>query len=249
MELSRSAPVSAPAFSREARQQLWTLTDRPGLVVVHGHPDSSRLAHYFLAAPLLRGEAILFLDAANCFNPYRLVSFARQCRRSPEEFLQQVRISRAFTCFQLAELVERTPAAARRYGAQHVVLTGLPDIFDDEELSPAEVREVFTRSLAQLRRWPQLSLTALVFSDAGSRPKPIRANVSQASPLGAWLHQQLARQATAVYRLEESLAGLRLHKEKRTALVGQTFLSARNPSRAQTGMSAPPTQGLVRVWR
>jgi hypothetical protein len=183
---------------------LGKLPDRRGLVVVHGHSQSSRLAHYFLAAPLLRREAVLFLDAANCFNPHRLAAFAHRCHRSPEEFLEQIHLSRAFTCFQLAELIERTPAAARRYRAQHIILTGMPDIFDDEELSAAETRQVFRRSLERLRRWPMPVRTALVFSDAPARPRPLRH----------WLDRQLQRQATAVYRLKEEAAGLCLLEEK-----------------------------------
>lgn len=213
--------VPPPVFAREARRLLWTLTAQPGLVVVRpsawpppsggrlrasGHLQSSRLAHYFLAAPLMRGEAVLFLDAANCFDPYRLVAFAHQCRRSPQEFLQQVHISRAFTCFQMAELIERTLAAARRYRARRIFLTGFPDIFDDEELSVAEAQRVFRRSLAVLRGWPAERLTALAFSDAGPRP----------SPLGHWLRRQLAAPATSVYRLDETPEGLCLRAEKQS---------------------------------
>lgn len=196
------APLPSPAFSAQARSRLWQLPSRRGLVVVHGHPQSSRLAHYFLAAPLLRRETVLFLDAANCFNPHRLAAFACRCRHSPEEFLEQVYLSRAFTCFQLAELIERTPAAARRYRVRCVMLTGVPDIFDDEELSATEAKQVFRRSLERLRRWPPL-LTALVFSDAPARPRPLRL----------WLDWQLRRQAAAVYRLQEGSAGLCLHEE------------------------------------
>jgi len=79
--LPASQAPPTPAFTGPARRLLWVLANRPALVVVGGHPQSSRLSHYFLAAPLLRGEAVLFLDAANCFNPYRLVAFAEQCRR------------------------------------------------------------------------------------------------------------------------------------------------------------------------
>lgn len=199
-----SLPVPAPAFTGPARCLLGTLSSRPGLFVLSGHPESSRLSHYFLAAPLLRGEVVLFLDAANCFNPYRLVVFAEQCRRPPAQFLGRVRISRAFTCFQLAELIERTPAAARRFRARRVVVTGMPDIFDDEELPAAEAKAAFTRSLDELRRWPEQGLTALIFSDAPPR----------LSPLGAWLRGELERQATEAYRLEESPAGLCLREAK-----------------------------------
>lgn len=202
-----SAPAllpARPAFASQARSLLWTLPTRPGLVVVHGHPESSRLAHYFLSVPLLRRETVLFLDAANCFNPHQLAEFARRCRRAPEEFLERVYVSRAFTCFQLDELIARTPAAARRYQARRILLTGLPDIYDDEELKAGEVLAVFRRSLAQLQRWPGRALTALVFSDA----------VAPRRPLGFRLHRQLTQRATAVYRLQEGPLGLHLQEEK-----------------------------------
>ena len=213
----RSLSVTRLAFDPKSRPLLRVLASRPGLVVVRGHPESSRLAHSFLAAPLLRGETVLFLDAANCFNPYRLTAFARRCWRAPEEFLERVLVSRAFTCFQLAELIERTPAAVLRYRARRIFLTGFPDIFDDEELAAAEVRQVFRRILTRLRSWPQQSLTALLFSAADSRGSPLRR----------WLERELARTATAVYRLEESPAGLALCEEKRPTSVGQDFLPAR----------------------
>jgi hypothetical protein len=178
-ETRRLAPPTAGLVQRLASER--------GLVVVHGHPQSTRLAphlsassgytltgqspvqkvtglaHYFLTTPLLRGETVLVLDAANSFNPHRLASLARRRGSSTpsgmnaatlaKAYLERVRLSRAFTCFQLAELIERTPAAARRTGARRVVLTGVPDIFDDEELSDAEARAVFRRALARLRGW------------------------------------------------------------------------------------------------
>ncbi|HSC78704.1 MAG TPA: hypothetical protein VLB32_09075 [Candidatus Acidoferrales bacterium] len=198
MASAPSALVPSSSFAPEMRRQLAVLPLRPGLTFFSGHAQSSRLSHYFLAAPLLRGEAVLFLDAANCFDPYRIVALAQKWRRSPPELLRRVRVSRAFTCFQMAELIQRTARAARRYGAQCIVLTGFPDIFDDEEISPAEAKSVFTRALGVLRGWR--ALTALAFSDLSPQPTPLRA----------WLMRQLARDATAVYRLEETATGLAL---------------------------------------
>ncbi len=190
-----------------ASNTLARVAQRPGLVFFHGHPQSSRLAHYFLAAPLARGETVLFLDAANCFDPFKVAKFARRCGREPKEFLQRVRVSRAFTCFQMAELVERTAEAARRFGARCVVLTGFPDIFDDEEIPAAQAKAAFIRTRPHFRGWRPHRLSALAFSD---RP-------AKATPLRKGLERQLAQWATAVYRLEEGPAGLRLLEEKRPA--------------------------------
>ena len=209
MASSPLALVPGSSFSREMRRQLAVLPLRSGLVLFSGHPQSSRLSHYFLAAPLLRGEAVLLLDAANCFDPYRIVGMARQWRRFPPDLLRSIRVSRAFTCFQMAELIERTAGAACRYGARCVVLTGFPDIFDDEEISAAEAKSVFTRALSVLRRWAKLQLTALAFSDGSPQPTPLRA----------WLTRQLVREAAAVYRFEETATGLMLRATQRSARV------------------------------
>ncbi len=208
MASSLLAPASGSSFALGTRRQLATLPLRPGLAFFFNHPQSSRLSHYFLAAPLLRGETVLFLDAANCFDPYRIVALARKWRRFPRDLLRSIRVSRAFTCFQMAELIERTAAAARGYGSRCVVLTGFPDIFDDEEIPPAEAKSVFSRALSVLRRWRSLRLAALAFSDLPLQPTPLRA----------WLVRQLAREATAVYRFEETVTGLVLRNKKTPVL-------------------------------
>ena len=226
MTLSQLAPRTPSAFAPASRGALAKLALRPGLIFLHGHEQASRLSHYFLAAPLARGETVLFLDAANCFDPYKVAKFARlrqgfggQARHgecAPEEFLQRVRVSRAFTCFQMAELVERTAGAARRFGARRVVLTGFPDIFDDEEIPATQAKAAFARTQPHFRRWSALRLRALAFSDRAPKPSPLRK----------WLMGQLSRWATAVYRLEEGPAGLVLREEKRSAPIVMLSLPA-----------------------
>ena len=202
MTLPLLAPSPRAVFAPTARGALTAL--QPGVAFFHGHEQSSQLAHYFLATPLARGETVLFLDAANCFDPFKVAKFARRCGREPKEFLERVRVSRAFTCFQMAELVERTPEAARRFGARCVVLTGFPDIFDDEEIPAAQARAAFARIRPHFRRWAALHLRALVFSDRAAQPSPLRR----------WLMRELGRWAAAVYRLEEGPAGLVLREER-----------------------------------
>jgi hypothetical protein len=228
--------TSRPAFAPEARRALAGLALRPGLVFLHGHQQASRLAHYFLAAPLVRGETVLFLDAANCFDPYLLARWAKRWRcdfhhrgtegteetqrkagmtaqgegLGTEEVLRRVRVSRAFTCFQMAELIERTAEAAQRFRARCVVLTGFPDIFDDEEIPAAQAQTAFARTRPHFRHWLALRLHALAFSDGTARPTPLRR----------WLGRQLTQWATAVYRLEEGPAGLVLGEEGGRERIG-----------------------------
>ena len=236
LPLALPQPVSSPGFTLETRRLLARLPGERGLWVMQeaheqvqtarpeaspypngGGTQAARLAHYFLLAALLRGERALFLDAANCFNPHRLarlcsMSYGGQAEmirrpgRQPEELLARVRLSRAFTCFQLAELVERVPAAAQRWGARCVFLTGVPEIFDDEELQEAEARRVFLRALAGMRRWRSydrgLPLSTLVFTAVLTPLRPAPSGPQR------WLAAQLQRAADGVFRFEKTPAGL-----------------------------------------
>jgi hypothetical protein len=270
-ETRRLAPPTAGLVRRLASER--------GLVVIHGHPQSTRLAphlsassgytltgqssgqkvtglaHYFLLTPLCLSyqeavghQALPYPGGENAGGAWpRPYPNGEQAddegngglrRRYPNwhsgggamAWLERVRLSRAFTCFQLAELIERTPAAARRTGTRRVVLTGVPDIFDDEELSDAEARAVFRRALARLRGWKPPVLTTLVFSDQPAQRRGLRTQ----------LERELFRQADGVYRLEESAAGLWLREEK--------GIAGKRPS-TTLGVNSSPLPGVALASR
>ena len=92
----------------------WTLPPQ-GLAVFHGDKDTARLSHYFLPRLLLQGKRVLMLDGANCADPRLLERLARQRRVPFEQFSRQIQIARAFTCFQLTELIARVPRLLRTF--------------------------------------------------------------------------------------------------------------------------------------
>lgn len=193
-------PLPYPEVST---QTLWTLPGS-GLALFYGHPQTARLMHYFLVRPLGRGETILLLDAANCFDAYRVARFALRRGRPPQEYLRRIRISRAFTCYQLAALLERVPGAVRRTGAGLILVTGLPDIFCDEEIPAAKVRAVFADATKSLLAVSRLRLPLVVFSnqpDAAGGP-------------GRFLLEQLKQHADYIWKLAEEEQGLRCRCEK-----------------------------------
>src|SRR4030067_960503 len=52
-----------------------------------------------------KGIDVIVLDGANRFNPYVASSLARKALISPERLLKKIRIARAFTCYQMANLI------------------------------------------------------------------------------------------------------------------------------------------------
>lgn len=199
-----SETLALPALDpREAR-----LAARgPGLALFYGHPQTARLMHYFFVRPLWRGETILVLDAANCFDVFGVARLARRHGRNPPDYLQRVRVSRAFTCYQLAELIERVPAAVRRWQASLILITGLPDIFYDEEISAAKAAAVFARAARSLRGLQGSGCPVMVFSN--QLPFQPHARLRLLEPL--------QRQAGYVGKLIEDERGLRCLCEKASA--------------------------------
>jgi hypothetical protein len=129
----------------------WTLPPQ-GLAVFHGDKDAARLSHYFLPRLLLEGKRVLMLDGANCADPRLLERLARQRRVPFEQFSRQIQIARAFTCFQLTELIARVPRLLTDFPAEVLIVTAFPELYYDEDVRDWNAQVAFEQALANLRR-------------------------------------------------------------------------------------------------
>jgi hypothetical protein len=117
---------------------------------------------------LLQGQRVLYLDGANRIDPLLIARFARQRGRAAADFNRLIRISRAFTCFQLTELIERVPRFLEKFPAEIVMVTALPDLYFDEDVRDPQARASFQQALEALGRLARQPLAVAVFSDATS---------------------------------------------------------------------------------
>jgi hypothetical protein len=183
-----------PPLQGEVKSPLrrpWTLPPQ-GLAVFHGDQDTARLSHYFLPRLLLEGKRVLMLDGANRADPRLLERLARQRRVPFEQFSRQIQIARAFTCFQLTELIARLPRLLTDFPAEVVVVTAFPELYYDEDVRDWNAQVAFEQALANLQRLarsgdftspctgglarePVSALTVAVFSSATTFiPSPAR---------------------------------------------------------------------------
>ena len=123
-----------------------------------------RLSHYFLPRILLNQGRVLYLDGANQISPLLIARFARD----PSAFNALIRVSRAFTCFQLTELIRRVPKVLGAFAANVLIVTALPDLFFDEDVREREARASFEHALEGLQEIAPLAISIAVFSDATS---------------------------------------------------------------------------------
>ena len=108
-------------------------------------PTRSLLAMYTLLA--VRGERPVLLDGGNRFDGYFVARLARHLSPLPEAALDRMQLSRAFTCFQLAELIAACPARQAP-----VFVLDLLDTFYDESVPIREIERLLGNVVHELKR-------------------------------------------------------------------------------------------------
>ena len=203
-----SLPISAANAEQRTLQNPWVLSDRT-LTVFYGCPEMPRLSHYFLPRLLFAKKQILYLDGANQISPLLLARFARERGVDPSSVNSLIRVARAFTCFQLTELVRRVPKTLEKFPADVIIVTALPDLYFDEDVRDRESRASFEHALEGLANLAPLSLSIAVFSDATSFKTKRRDFL-----------QQLRTQADRVVKVESTPENkLSFTREKNTPLL------------------------------
>ncbi len=203
-----SLPIAFTKTERPATPNPWVLSDRT-LTVFYGCPEMPRLSHYFLPRLLFAKKQILYLDGANQISPLLLARFARERGVDPSSVNRLIRVARAFTCFQLTELVRRVPKTLEKFSAEVLIVTALPDLYFDEDVRDREARASFEHALEGLANLAPLSLSIAVFSDATSFKTKRRD-----------FFQRLRNQADHVVKVESTPDNmLSFTREKNTPLL------------------------------
>jgi hypothetical protein len=121
-----------------------------------------------------QGIDVVVLDGANRFDPYVVSSFAKKASIPPENLLKRIRIARAFTCYQMATLVEekliallRQEEAISQTHKRWVILLGPINTFLDEDVPERETRPLFER---MLRKMEEMAMEGVSFYLSQSNP-------------------------------------------------------------------------------
>lgn len=91
-----------------------------------------------------QGQPLLIVDGANAFDPFFMADLARKFRIAPKAILDEIRISRVFTCHQLEALLRgRLQLAVQQFHSKAVYFSGLLDSLLDEEIPTGEAFRIF----------------------------------------------------------------------------------------------------------
>lgn len=84
------------------------------------------------------GSSVIFIDGGNIFDPYLIADLSRQYNVSVGQILQGIKVSRAFTCYQLVSLIcEKLPEALKTYNSKLVIISDIFSLFNEIESEKA----------------------------------------------------------------------------------------------------------------
>lgn len=108
----------------------------------------ARLSAYLMGQFSLQGKSITLVDASQSFDPYLVARVGRLSGTPLRPLLERIRLSRAFTCHQLATLLCETLPGQRVEGPLFVLGPGI--LFYDEQVSLKERQALFRQIVRSL---------------------------------------------------------------------------------------------------
>ncbi len=165
-----------------------------GLALIYG----VRIPSEFIFKPIVQltesGHPVYVVDGDNSFRSYLIACCARDLHLDPRLALAQVQISRAFTCYQLVEIVARLSRRTDTFNCAGIVCLGLLGTIYDEDIAWSEAQRLLQDMIAHLKmlaeQWPVIVTV---------RPPPAKA------PSRLGLIQVLMQQADVVRILQPDL--------------------------------------------
>ncbi len=144
------------------------------LFCLHGDRSVFQVSLYAASHALIGGHPVALVDGSNHFDLYYLAEVARRVaagqlavkrRITPEELLERIYVSRAFTCYQMeATITERLPRFIYEKHTSIIMIFGLLDTFYDDQAPLFEVRASVQRILSALRALKQADRSILLAS-------------------------------------------------------------------------------------
>ncbi|MEM2111343.1 MAG: hypothetical protein QXX08_05645 [Candidatus Bathyarchaeia archaeon] len=180
------------------------------LVVFHG----SAICHYVTEILCVRSQmrredggldsSVVFIDGGNIFDPYFISETACLYGLKPDEILNSIWVSRAFTSYQLVALItEKLPMFLDANPSRIVVVSDIAALFCDSGIGILEAIKIFNRVVLSLWKLAREQDIVLIVSSSWSSSERKRR-----------LEQFLFGRADIVVGFEETDSDLKISLEK-----------------------------------
>jgi hypothetical protein len=97
------------------------------------------------------GSNVVFIDGGNTFRLYKVARLAQLHRLNPEQVLERIFISRAFTAYQLTSLIlDKLEETVKNCNAKLVVISDIAGLFLDNDVPNEEAQRVYSQIVSYL---------------------------------------------------------------------------------------------------
>jgi hypothetical protein len=121
-----------------------------GITLLYGAEIPAELIFKSIAQLAGRGQFVFVIDGENSFRAYLIAHYARELKLEPRRTLDHVRISRAFTCYQLTELMIKLNQMDIGQ-CSGIVCLGLLSTFYDEDVTLPEAQRLLQQVIVCLK--------------------------------------------------------------------------------------------------
>ncbi len=105
----------------------------------------------------------VFIDGGNTFDVYQISNYAHTLHLNRDEVLRRIKVSRAFTCYQLVNLVvEKLPELLREEKVRLVVIAHILSMFTDPDVDLNEAKRTVNFLSGSLARFANENNVAVV---------------------------------------------------------------------------------------
>ncbi len=92
------------------------------------------------------GSNVVFIDGGNTFRLYKIARLAQLHQLNPQDVLERIFISRAFTAYQLTSLIlDKLEETVKQYDAKLVVISDIAGFFLDNDVPHEEAQRVYSQ--------------------------------------------------------------------------------------------------------
>lgn len=153
--------VPHPSLANKPIEEFFAHDGKIGLL--YSNTSLTQLALYGITLIATGGYSVMVLDGANSFNAYTVARHARLWGFAPEPILERILLSRAFTGYQMKELVTQRLASVLGPPQETAIFClGLLDTFYDEDIALTDAVRMVKLILAAFTVLTQQGYTVLI---------------------------------------------------------------------------------------
>ena len=148
---------------------------------------------------------VVYVDGGNTFRLYEVSRIAQLHQLNPQQVLEHIYISRAFTAYQLTSIIlDKLEETVRKFNAKLAIVSDIAGLFLDKDIPDEEAQRVFSHVAACLSTFAEKNQLVLIATYPPSQPS--RRNL--------YLHALTCGRANTIMSIQRSRYGREVVLEK-----------------------------------